>query len=127
MSKYIAVKMPEQEEGKESGVVCLVKNASLENVKELVFGKGFGVQGHDDGVDVYGCDDIDGLIYIVPILCLDDFKHALEDGQLNWYNVVEWQRWQKGYVKCKEKIIVLNSENVEISKCFEQCGYQISI
>lgn len=119
--------MPEQNEGKEAGVVCLVKNTNLNDVEEVVFGKGFGVQGYDDGAKVYGCNSIYSRIYDVPILSFDDFKLALKHGQLDWHKVAEWQRWGKGYAKREEKIIILRVEDVEISKCFAQCGYKILI
>ena len=124
---YIAVIMPEQNEGREAGVVSLVNGADLDAIKSMVFGKGYGVQGSDDGLKIFSCEKVDDVAYAVPVLTFNDFAKALSAGELSWQKVVAWQRWYMGYVDRETKIITLNKENVVISKCFEKCGYKTII
>ena len=127
MSRFIAVEMPEQNEGKEFNVVCLVKGANLEDVKSCIFGKGYGIQGYDYGVDAYECDSLENLVYDnVPILDFKNFKIALKQGELTWYKVIEWQKWGGGYVDTEEKLVIIN-KRVRVSNCFEKCGYNIMV
>ncbi|MEA2006564.1 MAG: hypothetical protein U9O20_00170 [Patescibacteria group bacterium] len=50
---YVAVVMLEQDDDKESGMVCLVEDVDLKTVKKVIFGKGYSVQRYDDGVAVF--------------------------------------------------------------------------
>ncbi|MEA2006565.1 MAG: hypothetical protein U9O20_00175 [Patescibacteria group bacterium] len=61
----------------------------------------------------------------MPILSLDYFKVALSQDELNWYNVVEWQRWGWGYVNEENSTIILHKEDVIISTYFAKCEYKI--
>ncbi|HTX86881.1 MAG TPA: hypothetical protein VMC41_02355 [Candidatus Nanoarchaeia archaeon] len=121
---YIEIVMPEMEEGKEAGTVCYVKDADIEKVKQIVLGKGYGVQGTDSTVWI---NEVEKITSFAPILNFDDFAKALSQGELNWYYVVEWQRWHLGYVDCEKKTIVLNKEGVRISTCFVKNGYDIVV
>lgn len=125
----ILISLPEQNEGKESNFSCFVDTSDLEKTKEIVQGRGLGVQGYDDGISFLILDEDKykslNLPYAILKLNLDQLQNCISEGELNWHKIIEWQRWGYGYVDKETKIIILHKKEVDISSYFVKCGFAI--
>lgn len=125
----VLISLPEQNEGKEANFTCVVDNNDLEKIKEIVLGKGLGVQGYDDGVSFLILSEEEFQSFDFPYallkLSLDQLQNCISEGELNWHKIIKWQRWGYGYVDKEIKTIILHKKEVEISSYFVKCGFAI--
>jgi hypothetical protein len=123
----IIITFPEQQEGKEGNDACLVMTDNLDEVKNIILGKGLGVQGYDDGISFSECDcsTFKNGRYGILKLSLEQLKNAVKENEISWHKVIEWQRWGHGYINEETKTVVLNKRGVVISTYFQKIGYKI--
>ena len=130
MRYYVVVCMPELQEGLESYPVCIIDWDRVKEVEEIVKGKGLGVQGTEDGIDIYLRTVKEweewGHPYEPLHLDLETFRKGIEKNEINWHKVIGWQRWGRGTVFPEKKIIMIekNSKD-ELSSLWEELGYRL--
>ncbi len=132
VDRCVVVCMPETQEGLENYPVCIIEGDRIKEVEEIVKGKGFGVQGTEDGIDVRLTTFADfqksRWPYNPLYLNLETFKKGIKEKEINWHKVIGWQRWGQGiiFLEKKEILIKRGCEN-ELSSLWEELGYKILI
>ena len=128
---WVVVTMPELQEGKEAQTVCIVKTDKIAEVEKIVLGKKLGTQGTEYGIKVQLVPrSVIEEYYVSPYkplyLDLETFRQGIENKEIDWHQVIEWQRWGAGIIlETEKKIIVAESSRERISPLWEKLGYTI--
>ena len=126
----VIVDMPELTEGKEGHPVCIVETANIQEVLRIVSGKGLGAMGADDGVRCWMTGQKQAEFwqerFVLLILDLETFRSGIENKQISWHSVIEWQAKRIGTVDRERKVIRIGeAQRYRLSPLWEATGYKI--